>query len=134
VKHFFLHKNFSIGLSLLVLFSTLSITVEKHFCGDNLIDVALFSEAKSCGMKMASETKIKKLCCKNEVELIKGQDELKITSSDDLDFEKQQFLTNYVYSYTILFESRPKQIVTHKDYSPPNLVADIQVLGQVFLI
>lgn len=134
MKHSFLYKNFSIALSLLVLFSTLSITVEKHFCGDTLIDVAVFSEAKNCGMKMTSETAMGKPCCKNEVELVQGQDELKVVAFEDISYDNQLFLSTYFYTYSVLFESYPKQIIPHKDYVPPNLVADIQVLDQTFLI
>lgn len=124
-------------MALLVLFSTIFFTVEKHFCGDTLIDVAVFFKAENCGMKMSSNssgTLEKKRCCKDEIEVIQGQDDLKITSFDDLDFSQQLFITSYVYSIVKLFESLPKQIIPHKDYSPPNLVADIQVLDQVFII
>ena len=127
-----IHKGFSALMALLVLFSTVSFTVEKHFCGDNLIDVAIFSEAKKCGdyMEQTSE----KSCCNDEIEIIKGQDELKFSSFEYLDFSQQVFIASIAYSYSNLFESLPKQIIPFKDYSPPNLVVDIQVLDQVFII
>ena len=134
MKLIFLHKSFSVMLSILVLCSTMSITVEKHFCGGTLVDVALFSEAKGCGMEMTSESQMKKPCCKDEVEVIQGQDELKVTSFKELDLEKQQILLAYVYTYASLFVSLPKEIIPHRDYVPPNLVTDIHVLDQVFLI
>ena len=49
-------------------------------------------------------------------------------------FQQQQFLTTFLYTYINLFEGLPKQVIPHKDYSPPNLVSDIQVLDQVFII
>lgn len=119
-------------MAVLVLFSTVSFTVEKHFCGDNLIDVAIFTEAKKCGDNM--ELTSKKSCCKDEVEVVKGQDELKFSSFEDLDFSQQVFITSFAIVYSNLFESLPKQIIPFKDYSPPNLVVDIQVLDQVFII
>lgn len=119
-------------MALLVLCSTVSFTVEKHYCGDNLIDAAIFSEAKKCNENM--EQTSKKSCCKDEVEVVKGQDELKFSSFEDLDFNQQFLITTFLYTYSNLFESLPKQIIPFKDYSPPNLVADIQVLDQVFLI
>lgn len=134
MKPSILHKSFSVVLSLLVLFSTLSFTVEKHFCGDTLVDVAVFSEAKKCGMQMDADSTMKKHCCKDEVELIQGQDELKTTSFSHLDVEQQKFLVAYVYSYATLLEYLPKRAIPHKDYAPPNLVTDIQLLDQVFLI
>ncbi|MFI1771974.1 HYC_CC_PP family protein [Thalassobellus citreus] len=133
----FLHKSFSILLALLVLFSTVSFTVEKHFCGDVLIDVSVFSEAQKCDMgsnEMEQQTVKKMSCCKDEIEVVKGQDELKFSSFEDLHFEQQQFIACAFYAYINLFESIEKQCIPHKDYSPPNLVADIQVLDQVFII
>ena len=38
-------------LALLVLFSTVSFTIEKHFCGDILVDVAVFTEVEKCAME-----------------------------------------------------------------------------------
>ncbi|WJJ96490.1 hypothetical protein O5O44_14850 [Algibacter luteus] len=128
-----LHKTFSVTLALLVLFSTVSFTIEKHYCGDVLVDVAVFTEAEKCGME-AMEMLQKKTCCKDEVDLVKGQDQLKFSSFDDLEFEKVQFLTAFFHTYISGFESLPKETIPHKDYSPPNLVTDIQVLEQVFLI
>lgn len=132
-----LHKIFSTLLAFLVLFSTLSFTVEKHFCGDVLVDVAVFSDVEKCEMEayeIALEKLTKKTCCKDEINIVEGQDELKVTSFDDLDFEQQQFLASFFYSYANLYKTLEKEIVPHKDYSPPNLVSDIQVLYDTFLI
>ena len=133
-----LHKGFSVTLALLVFFSTVSFTIEKHFCGENLIDVALFTKAKTCGMEMENtsiDSSVKKKpCCKDQVDVVQGQDELKFSSFENLDFDQQVFLTTFAYSYINLFEGLPKQIIPHKDYSPPNLVADIQLLNDTFLI
>jgi hypothetical protein len=129
----FLHKGFSITLALLVLFSTVSFTIEKHFCGDVLVDVSMFVEADKCAME-AEEMLQKKNCCKDEVDVIQGQDELKITSFEDIDFNQQQFVVLFTCSYLSLFKSLPKKNIPHKGYSPPNLVYDLQVLNQVFII
>jgi hypothetical protein len=132
-----LHKISSILLALLVLFSTVSITIEKHFCGDKLIDVAVFSEAQKCAMEafeMGQALITKKNCCKDELEIIKGQDELKISKFEDLQFDQQVFLESFVYSYVNLFEGLSQHVIPHKNYSPPNLVEDIHILDQVFLI
>lgn len=132
-----LHKTFSAFLAIVVLFSTVSFTIEKHFCGDVLVDASIFTEAEKCAMEAIEmeQAKItKKPCCKDVVEIIKGQDELKFSSFDDLKFEQQQFLSAFVYSYINLYKTLKKEIVPHKDYSPPNLVMDIQLLNDTFLI
>tara|TARA_R110000868_G_scaffold329589_4_gene590394 strand:+ start:1302 stop:1613 length:312 start_codon:yes stop_codon:yes gene_type:complete len=97
-----IHKGFSFALAFLVLFSTVSFTVEKHFCGDTLVDVAIFTESDKCAME-AQEILMKKTYCKDEVDIIKGQDELKPSSFEDLDFNQQQFITTFTYSYLNLF-------------------------------
>lgn len=117
--------------------STMCFTIQKHYCGKTLVDSAVFSSAEKCGMEMskAETTSKKKMnCCKDEVKVVKGQDDLKVNTFEDLKFQQQQFLTTFSYTYINLFEGLPKQVIPHKDYSPPNLVADIQLLDQVFII
>ena len=121
----------SLTMALLVMLSTMSFTVDKHFCGDHLVDKAVFSKAKTCGMQMSPG--VEDRCCNNEKVSVEGQDELKI-SFDSLDFHQQAFITTFTYTYFDLFESLPKQVVPFKDYSPPLLVRDIQLVDQVFLI
>lgn len=128
-----LYKYFSALLSLLVLFSTVSFTIEKHFCGDVLIDVSIFTEVDKCAME-AFEILQKKTCCKDEIDVIQGQDKLRFSDFENLDFERQQFMASFVFSYLNLFDGLRQLTMPYKDYSPPNLVTDIQVLDQVFLI
>jgi hypothetical protein len=118
-------------MAFLVMFSTMSFTVDKHFCGSFLVDTAVFSKAKTCGMDMSATAEDH--CCSNETITVEGQDELKL-SFDSFDFNQQLFITTFTYTYFELFESLPKQIIPFKDYSPPLLVTDIQLVDQVFLI
>jgi hypothetical protein len=137
VKFSFLNKTIAVALSLLVLFSTLSVTIKKHFCGDTLVDVAIFTQAKKCGMEMQDMDKpeiVKKSCCKDEIDIIKGQDELKTNSFDDLSSIQKQILFAYSFSYINLFEGLPKQTIPNRDYSPPKIVKDIHVLDETYLI
>ncbi len=128
----------SFVIALLVLFSTLSFTVEKHFCRDVLVDISYIGNASSCGMELKKDscnTSVikKKNCCKDVTENIKGQDNLKVTSIEKLAFE-QHFAVFFAITYTNLFVNLTNKIVLHKNYSPPNLVSDIQVLHEVFII
>jgi hypothetical protein len=131
-----LHKITAVLIAMVVLLSTLSFTIDMHYCGDVLVDAAIFQKAKGCGMEMDNthNKSIKKACCKNEVIIIKGQDKLKMTPLNHLTFDQQLFIVSYTYSFNNLFESLPKQVIPHKDYAPPNLVPDIQILDQVFII
>ncbi|MEE9406855.1 MAG: hypothetical protein V3V28_02145 [Polaribacter sp.] len=122
-------------LAFLVLFSTFSFTVEKHYCGEFLVDVSYVGEAEGCDMKMdkTSVTK-KKNCCKDEIHKIEGQDELQQISIDKIDFKKQQFLAAFFVSYSNLFIEITSNQNLYKDFSPPDIPLDYQVLHQTFLI
>jgi hypothetical protein len=121
-------------LALLVLFSTFSFTVEKHFCGDFLMDVSFIGHADDCGMDMEKVSAKKKNCCKDEVHHIEGQDELQQTSADEFNFSKQQFLVSFYVSYNDLFIENESKKIYYKDFSPPEILKDYQVLHQSFLI
>ena len=132
-----IHKSVSVLMAFLLLLSTLSLTVEKHFCGDVLVDVAIFLESEKCAMEafeVTQETITKKPCCKDEIDIIQGQDEMVTKTSDDLNIFQQQLLLAYSISYINLFEGLPKAVVPHKEYSPPIITKDIQILDEVFLI
>ena len=131
-----INKGVSIVMALVVLLSTLSFTIESHYCGDHLVDTAVFTKAKKCGSD-ADTTVITakvKSCCSDTVQVIEGQDQLKINTFSDLDFSAQYIVTTFVYSYLHLFKSLPKQSIPHKNYAPPNLILDYQILHDVYII
>lgn len=131
VKKLFQHI-ISVSMAILVMFSTMSFTVDKHFCGSYLVDLAVFSKAQSCGMDMSSMEEDGH-CCSNEKVEVDGQDELD-QSVKVLDLDQQIFLISFSHSYLNLFEGLPEQIIPFKNYTPPLLVYDIQLQDQVFLI
>ncbi len=126
-------------MALLLLLSTISWKVEKHFCMGRLMDVALFVDVEDCGMDMAflsianSESEKENPCCDDEVVILEGQDDLKITFND-IDVDHQSFLFAYTYSYINLFSNLEERPVPHEQYPPPILVKNIQLLDEVFLI
>ncbi|WP_412560091.1 HYC_CC_PP family protein [Winogradskyella sp. MIT101101] len=137
MKSLLSHKIFSVALSFLVMFSTLSLTIEKHFCGDVLIDVAIFTETEKCAMEAIEieQEKITKIsCCKDEIDVLDGINLIATTSFEDLDEIQKQLLLSYFNSCVNLLESLPNLVVPHKDYSQPLLIKDIQVLDEVYLI
>ena len=77
---------------------------------------------------------ILKSCCKDVVDVIEGQDEMTTNSFEDLDDIQKQVLIAYTYTFINLFENLPKQIIPHRDYSPPILVKDIHVIDETYLI
>lgn len=130
----FLFKIASFLLALLVLFSTFSFTVEKHYCGEFLMDVSFTGSADDCGMEMEKTIAKKKKCCKDEVHVFEGQDELHQTHFEDFDFSKQQFLISLFISYHDLFTENRSNKINYKDQSPPDIPTNYQVLYQSFLI
>jgi len=143
MKQFFV-KIAAVTMAFVVLFSTMSFSISKHYCGDYLVDSALFSKAESCGMDSDNYREqntlpnrdcnlTKSNCCEDVVKLIEGQNELK-TNVSALNFEQQVFIASFVYSYINLFEGIETNIIPFRYYTPPLLVKDIQVLDEVFLI
>ncbi len=133
------NKIASITLACLVLFSTLSFSVEKHYCGQFLVDTALFSKAKDCGMEKMSlpdnmDTEVTtKSCCKDEIVVIEGQDELK-KPFEKLNLSQQIFIITFTISYLERFITSDKESIGFKEYSPPKLVKNIHVLHETYLI
>lgn len=122
-------------LAVLVLASTMSFKVESHYCGDNLVDTSIFSEAKKCGgMDTEEVVYVKKPCCKDTVDIVKGQDDLNTVDFPYVSTMTQFTLSAFIYTYYNIFESVPKRIIPHKDYAPPNLIKDIHVVYETYLI
>jgi len=130
----YLSKIASFFLALMVLFSTFSFTVEKHYCGESLMDVSFIGDADTCGMDMEKRSAKKKNCCKDEVHYMEGQDELQQIQSDDLNFSKEQFLVSFYISYTDLFVENKSSKTSFKNPYLPDLPINYQVLYQSFLI
>ena len=119
-------------LAILVLVSTFSFTVEKHFCGDFLVDISFIGHAEGCDMKEGSYSM--KDCCKDEVQQIKGQDKLQ-----KVNYDLELFTKNYVSNTTNFYVKKSitlstKKTVSFKEYSPPKLIINKQILHEVFII
>jgi hypothetical protein len=133
-----LHKIMSIMMAFVVLISTMSFTIDMHYCGDNLIDTAIFQKAKTCGMEMQKQSTkdcamTKKNCCSDKQMVLDGQDELQL-SFDTISFEQQQFVASFVYAYVNLFEGFDKIVSTDEVYRPPLVIRRIYKLDETYLI
>ncbi|WP_299435194.1 hypothetical protein [uncultured Maribacter sp.] len=133
-----LHRYFSCLMAIIVLFSTTSWKVEKHYCMGHLVDVAFFVDAQDCGMDMSSNSKEiakvqKKSCCDEELIAFEGQNNVK-PSFNDFDLEHQRFLVTYIQSFIGLFVSSVEKNQPYAKYIPPKIIEDIQLLDNVFLI
>ena len=105
-------------MSLLVFISTLSISIEKHYCGEHLVDVAIFAASEKCGMEAddmglaASDQDsllMQNSCCTDVVDLVEGQDELSVEKIKELSSHQKMFVFSFAYTFSGLFELEPQQ-------------------------
>lgn len=132
------HKILAIIMIFVVLFSTMSFTVNMHYCGGNLISTSLFQNDKGCGMETNSSSKndcslTKKNCCDTEQILVHGQDELQL-SSDNFSLQQKIFITAFIVSYANLFNTISKKITFFEQYKPPLFVKTIYKIDETYLI
>ncbi|PIA77625.1 hypothetical protein BFR04_09300 [Gaetbulibacter sp. 4G1] len=132
------HKIASFIMAFVVLFSTMSFTINMHYCGDTLVETSLFHEAKGCGMEMDKPSTqgcaiTKKNCCDDKQLVVAGQDELQL-HVDKITFEQQVFIASFVYTYINLFEGLDKNVSTYKEYKPPLVIRRIYKIDETYLI
>jgi hypothetical protein len=132
------HKIMSFVMALVVLCSTMSFTIDMHFCGDTLVETAIFHEAKGCGMEMQKpSTKdcemTKKNCCKDEQLVVDGQDELQLLV-DKITFNQQLFIVSFVHTYHTLFEGSDKNVFSYAAYKSPLVIRQLYKIDETYLI
>lgn len=137
------HKILSGAMAFVVLCSTLSFTLNMHYCGNILVETAINHKAKSCGMesdnfqKEKSKTEgcsiTKNNCCDDEVKHIEGQDELKLSLIDfNLNIPVEIAVFSFIYSFPESYTFKTDSAFNL--YQPPEYACDFQTLHQVFLI
>ena len=120
---------FSWAMSLLVLVSTVSWTVDQHICMGRVVSTAVFSEAAGCGMAMSEDNK----CCDHKTDTLKGQDDLK-HSEVIIDFAPIAIgVDSFVLSIV-----KPTEITAEAPsifrFHPPDPPERLHLMFQVFLI
>ena len=133
-----LRKIGALLLAVLMLASTISWTVEQHYCLGRLVDVAFFSKAQDCGMAMGlsgleDEDSEAMPCCENEVTTIDGQDQLKL-SKEVSNLEPSDIIFALSVVLPELFLDHPQEELEFSYHPPPKLTKEIYLLHEVFLI
>jgi hypothetical protein len=131
----------AITLSALLVLSTVSFTVDMHFCGSHLVDFAINDKAHGCGMQMedmpgnhASAIANPNMgCCQNVHYTITGQDDLQASNFDYSIIQPIQ-LGEATVLPAIHFDDSPGEAVLYRLYQPPPNRVDLSVLYQVFRI
>ncbi|WNH10471.1 HYC_CC_PP family protein [Thalassobellus suaedae] len=132
------HKIMSFTMAFVVLFSTMSFTLSMHYCGNTLVETAMFHKAAGCGMEMESPSAegcaiTKKNCCNDEQLVVCGQDELQL-QVDTISFEQQVFITSFFYTYINLFEGLEENVSSYKDYASPLVIRQLYKIDETYLI
>ena len=130
----FTHKIGAVLLAQLLLFSTLSFTMDMHFCGKTLVDFSLFHEAEDCGMSAAADLMADWGCCSDVEVVVQGQDEVEQAASlPDLPILVATYF-QVVYIYTLSAKELREYPVPFQAHAPPNTAPDVTIRYQRFLI
>jgi len=125
-------------MALVVLFSTLSFTIDMHYCGDTLVETSVFKKAKGCGMTMETPTTegcsvTKKKCCSDEQSIVDGQDELQLSNAQ-ISFEQQVLVAAFIHTYNQLYQGVDLKVSSYEDYAPPLVIRQIFKFDETYLI
>ena len=130
----------AVFMAAVVFMTTMSFTVDMHYCGDTMVDYSFFHNVTTCGMEKTEVASIcenpemsKKACCSDKQFTVDGQDNLKNNFSI-LTLEQHVFVASFTYTYLSLFEGTASSEVPILEFPPPNVKRDVQVLHQTFLI
>lgn len=122
-------------MTLIVLISTMSFTINQRYCDGNLVDTTLFSKSDSCKIVVQSNCcEITEECCDHEQIVIDGQKELPSRVSVEIPIIKQFFILNSSNLFFEDFNLKSKKDVFYKEYIPPSLIFNKQIIHQVFII
>jgi len=125
------------AMAIVVLFSTMSFTIDKHYCGKLLVDVAINHQAEKCGMERFLEKQEgeyqKPSCCKNEHTVVKGQDQLKKEVQTPIDFPIVQ-VQNKTASLDVQFILSSTTPIILGNHDPPDRQINFQTLYETYLI
>ena len=127
-----LTKITSLSLALLVLLSTLSFTVDQHYCGDFLVDISFTGEADGCGMNMAKTTMNN--CCSDEEISFEGQDELQNHAPVAKTLTSQTLFIPKIENWTLSLTQVERKPFRFKEFPPPDIPRNYQSEYQVYII
>ncbi|WP_432411318.1 HYC_CC_PP family protein [Rasiella sp. SM2506] len=135
-----IHKSIATCMACVVLLTTMSFTVDIHYCGNTLVDFSFVQQVETCGMETVASTSgcenpmlAATSCCTDQQVSKQGTEDLTITF-DTLTFKQQVFVASFTYTYIRLFEGAQSEAIPFVAYAPPFVKQDVQVLHQTFLI
>jgi hypothetical protein len=121
-------KLINIVMSVVLLISTMGFTVSKHYCGDELVNFSIDSEAKSC-CDMSDG------CCHTESEHFKLKEDFvgQFVVNDFQDFSTDVLFPIYFFTLNFELGEEVKGETEFSDLSPPPKVQTTLSLLQTYL-
>ncbi|MFO7822627.1 MAG: hypothetical protein R6V72_01720 [Cyclobacterium sp.] len=125
-------------LTLTVLLSSVSFTLNRHLCMGELEKVSLFNAAEKCNMHNKAchgeeDENSKEDCCEEEKLVVQGHDEL-IKAPVFQQAQPEMVAVLYLIVSFLSYHNGLVENVPHQHYAPPLIPQDIPVLIQSFLI
>tara|TARA_R110000868_G_scaffold85074_3_gene239581 strand:- start:919 stop:1338 length:420 start_codon:yes stop_codon:yes gene_type:complete len=130
----------SFFLAIGILYTTSSYAVDMHFCGNTLVDTAVFGKAKICKDGLLKSTSSSKNCsvqqknCCNHQTIVKLGDNAFNKLNPENETETFIFQNTYFYTYSHLFEGQQENKILFEEYLPPLISKDIYILNETLLI
>ncbi len=122
-------------MTLIVLLSTMSFTINQRYCDGNLVDTTLFLKSDSCKIVVKSDCcEITEKCCDHEQIVIDGQKELPSRIVVENPIVNQYFVLYSVKNHIEKYDFQSENRIFHKKYIPPKLVFNRQLIHQIFII
>ena len=128
-------KTFSVLLALIILLSSLNFSLSAHYCGQTIVDVALFGDAEACLMsaEMNNDSE-EEPCCSDRQIIIEGEDYLSSKSFEKQEVEKIDIiLADLQFPIELLLEEEQTNS-SLLQYTPPLIEQDITLAVQSFLL
>jgi hypothetical protein len=111
-----------------------------HYCCSELVDISFFNNVSSCEILVLKEelplkqcSFDKETCCIEKAIFHEGSETMQ-KKSLLLSTITFAFINPPAYFYTNPFKNLKENIIPFKDYSPPDLITDIHVINNIFII
>lgn len=129
---------FSVCMTLIVLVSTMSFTVNIRYCDENLIATSLNSNDDHCSTDNLNTLEDccvpKKDCCQDTQIVIEGHQKFRIQITKELKIQKIYLQALLVDTFCPIYKITSSNHVQYNCYVPPIIITDKQLIHLVFLI
>lgn len=124
-------------LAIVVLVSTLSFSVSKHYCLNRLVETSFITNLDGCISENKSDVSCDyfstKSCCDDVHIVVEGLENFHFEKYSKIDFDIEYFFDAQVYIPEILIFSSKSEIL-YFSYKPPPLYKPIYQINETYLI